>query len=300
MAILRPKKKKAEEAKVETPEVEVPSLSTALPQRIYDAYILNLDGTAFHGEMLMPGVDRILKTAEHMRRPVMFKTTDPHLTSEEYARILSSVGVEVEPSQIISPASIAIRYLDRMHPGAAVYAIASDSMRAELEAGGVKLTDDPKEIDVVLVSHDRNFNFEKLNIAYEAISVEKRALLVTTSMSRRRYLPDGTTEPGTAAIVAAIEAATKTKASKNLGSPATDVLEAILEKIQVAPEDAILVSDSLAADIRMARAFGMPAALVLTGESTREQAAAAKKKEQPNFVIDHVEEILPAYIVDQI
>ena len=39
---------------------------------------------------------------------------------------------------------------------------------------------------------------------------------------------------------------------------------------------------------------------MLTGESTVEQAEKLKRKDQPNYVLDSVDSIIPPYIKDQL
>ena len=123
---------------------------------------------------------------------------------------------------------------------------------------------------------------------------------MASSLRRVRHQPDGTREPGTLSIVTAIEVATRKRVAKNLGSPETDLLEMIFEDLAAAPEDALLVTDSLGADIRMAKRFGIPSALVLTGDVTVEHAESLKEKDQPNYVLDSVDSIIPPYIKDQL
>ena len=279
---------------------EMPVMLQESPQRAYDAYIMNLSGTLFKGDLLMPGVDKIFQSLELMRRPMYFMSSNTHSTPSEYQETLAAYGMNVDLAHIFTPVRVAIEYLKREFPQAHVYAICDDKFRVCLVKGGIKLTDNPEETDVVLVAHDRDFSFDKLNKAFRAITGPKRAKLVTTSMVRSWPTADGEIEPGTRAIVRAIESAAQTRAIRNLGTPESAFLDCVFEHLDLSPRRVLLVSDSLSGDIRMAKHFGMPTALVLTGEASLAQAQAASAKDQPNFVLDSVAHIVPKYILNQL
>ena len=53
-----------------------------------------------------------------------------------------------------------------------------------------------------------------------------------------------------------------------------------------------MLGDRLYTDIALGRRFGITACLVLTGETTREQAEACPPEEQPDFIFPSTGEIL--------
>lgn len=269
------------------------------PQRVFDAYLLNIDATVFAGAQLMPEMKMVVDTLTSLRRPIRYLSMLSTVSSDKLVTAMAAEGVQLDPHQIVTPGRQAARYLHKSYPGANVFVIGDDALSAEVEGEGIPLSEDPAEINVVLVGHDRDFSFDKLTTAFRAID-ENGADLVASSLRRVRRQPDGTREPGTLSIVTAIEVATRKRVAKNLGSPEPDLLEMIFEDLAATPEDALLVTDSLGADIRMAKSFGIPSALVLTGDATIKQAEALKRKDQPNYVLDSIDSIIPPYIKDQL
>lgn len=269
------------------------------PHRVFDAYILNIDATVFAGAQLMPELKMVVDTLTSLRRPIRYLSMMSTVSSDALAKAMGAEGVQIDPHEIVTPGRQAARYLHKSYPGASVFVIGDDGLAGELDGRGIALSNDPAAIDVVLVGHDREFSFDKMTTAFRAID-ENGADLVASSLRRVRHQPDGTREPGTLSIVTAIEVATRKRVAKNLGSPETDLLEMIFEDLAAAPEDALLVTDSLGADIRMAKRFGIPSALVLTGDVTVEHAESLKEKDQPNYVLDSVDSIIPPYIKDQL
>ncbi|MDY5589597.1 MAG: HAD hydrolase-like protein [Arcanobacterium sp.] len=280
--------------------LNLPLLVRDSPQHVYDAYIMNLSGTLFNGNLLMPGVDKVFASLSLMRRRMVFMSSNSHTSPDSYQQLLEKFGVPVEVEQIFTPVRVASEYLARNFPDARVMAIGDSEFLAHLASGGVELTNDPALTDVVLVAHDRDFNFGKLDLAYRAITGPSKAKLISTSMVRAWPAAEGGMEPGTRAIVRAIECAAGAKLYANIGTPERDFLDCVFNHLEIAPQHTLVVSDSLTTDIRMARSYGVPTALVLTGEGSLTQAELASQKDQPNFVVNSVADIVPHYIVDQL
>jgi 4-nitrophenyl phosphatase len=98
-------------------------------------------------------------------------------------------------------------------------------------------------------------------------------------------------EPGTGAILAAIERCSRTRAEAVAGKPSGHMLEALRERAGVGVDRCLMVGDQLDIDVRMASEGGMDSALVLTGVTDREQLAAAAI--HPTYVIDHLADLVP-------
>jgi ribonucleotide monophosphatase NagD (HAD superfamily) len=67
-----------------------------------------------------------------------------------------------------------------------------------------------------------------------------------------------------------------------------------MELLGLEAGDCVLVGDRLSTDIAMARAAGMPSALVLTGETTPRMLAATPTEARPTWVLDRIDRLLPA------
>src|SRR5699024_6799826 len=142
-----------------------------------------------------------------------------------------------------------------------------------LAGAGIAMSEDPAEIDIVIASYDRGFDYRKLQIAFDAIWFHERAFLVSTNPDRYCPYPGGRGEPDAAAVIAAIEACTGTPLVKNVGKPDPGMLRAALAGLEVDLRRCLMIGDRLDTDIAMAVAAGMPSALVLTGDSTAEEAS---------------------------
>jgi ribonucleotide monophosphatase NagD (HAD superfamily) len=174
-----------------------------------------------------------------------------------------------------------------------VFPIAEEPLCRALAAAGIRMSERPEEIDIVVASYDRGFDYRKLQIAFDAIWFHRRARLVTTNPDRYCPFPGGRGEPDAGAIVAAIEACTGATCEVNAGKPDPLMLEAAMDLLGLAAGDCVMVGDRLATDIRMARAAGMASALVLTGDTTEVALAAAPEEDRPTWVLERIDRLLP-------
>ena len=133
-----------------------------------------------------------------------------------------------------------------------MFAISEEPLKRALTAAGIRLTEDPEEIDVVVASFDRTFEYRKLQIAFDALWFHKRARLITSNPDRFCPMPGGRGEPDAASIVAAIEACTGATCEANLGKPGAEMLETVLGMLGLSADRCVMVGDRLSTDIAMA------------------------------------------------
>lgn len=269
------------------------------PTEFYDAYIFDMDGTIYLGDHLLPGAKRLIEELRRRDIPVRFlsnnPTKDPHL----YVDKLERLDIPTPLEDIANTVVTMTRWLKEHHPDKTVFPIAEQPLIDALQDAGIKISDDPEKIDIVIASYDRTFDYHKLQIAFDAIWFHKRAILVATNPDRYCPFPGGRGEPDCAAIIAAIEACTQTKCQVITGKPEPVMLEVAIEGLDVNPRNCMMVGDRLYTDIEMAKKTGMFSAMPLTGDSTMEEALALPKAHQPDFLLDRVDRLIPAAVWEE-
>lgn len=261
------------------------------PTRYFSAYVLDLDGTVYLGTEWIPGARETVETLRQRDIPVRFLSNNPTRTPEQYAAKLTAMGLPTPVADVVNPVVTTCRWLQENHPGAVVYPIGEEPLVHAMCAAGIHISDHPAEIDIVVASYDRTFTYEKLQIAFDAIRVHQRARLITTNPDRYCPTAGGGGEPDAASIVAAIEAATGTVCDANMGKPDVAIARLALADLDVDPQDCLMVGDRLSTDIQLAFNAGMRSALVLTGDSSLDDVAAATR--QPDFVLPSVADLVP-------
>lgn len=268
------------------------------PERLYDGYVFDLDGTVYLGEHLLPGAAEAVASVRRTGARVVFLTNKPLETNEAYADKLSSLGVPATPSDIVSSVDALVGYLAVSAPRARILPIAEPVVVDALRRAGHRIADPhaegPADVDMVVVSWDRTFDYQKLVAAFRAVRAGAR--LVATNPDPFCPTPDGDL-PDCAAMLAAIEASTGVSAEATVGKPSVHMATALLERMALTAGDTLLVGDRLLTDVRMAREAGMASALVLTG-ATRPDALE-RSPITPEFVVEYLPDILPASHVDR-
>lgn len=263
------------------------------PDQLYAGYMFDLDGTLYLGSDPLPGALQLIARLRKLGSQILFLTNNPTRDPETYATKLTAMGIPATPDEIVNTVFTTVQWLSQYHPDATVYPISEQPLIDALATAGIRMSNDPSQIDFVIASYDRTFTYEKLQIAFDAIWFHQRAQLITTNPDRYCPFPGGRGEPDAATIVAAIEAGTGTKCIQNLGKPDPYMLEAALSRIGLTASDCVMTGDRLQTDIRMAIDAGMSSALVFTGEATPETLTAAPPDAQPTYVLDRVDHLLP-------
>ena len=264
------------------------------PEQLYAGYLFDLDGTIYLGDELLPGAKRLILKLRELERRVIFLTNNPTKDPQMYARKLTKLGLETPPEEIVNTVVTMTQWLLQNHPDATVFPISEEPLKNSLREAGIRISEDPGEIDIVIASYDRGFEYRKLQIAFDAIWFHKRAKLVTTNPDRYCPFPGGRGEPDAAAIVGAIEGCTGTKCEVNVGKPDPIMLETVMGLLDLDAKDCVMTGDRLYTEIRMALDAGMPSAVVLTGETTAEDLDEESKENLPDYVLGRIDHLVPA------
>jgi HAD superfamily hydrolase (TIGR01450 family) len=263
------------------------------PDRLYKGYVFDLDGTIYLGDELLPGAKRLVLKLRELGKRVIFLSNNPTKDPRMYAEKLGKLGLKTPASEIVNTVVTMTRWLLRYHPEATVFPISEEPLKNSLFEAGIRMSENPEEIDIVIASYDRGFDYRKLQIAFDAIWFYERAMLVTTNPDRYCPFPGGRGEPDAAAIVAAIEACTGTNCQVNVGKPDPIMLETIIDLIGLDVKEWVMSGDRLYTEIQMAKGAGMPSAVVLTGETTEKDLAEESEENLPDYILERIDQLVP-------
>ncbi|MDD5468319.1 MAG: HAD-IIA family hydrolase [Anaerolineales bacterium] len=251
------------------------------PNRLYDAYLIDLDGTVYRGERLLPGAGETLQRLRGMGRRLVFLTNEAARRREDFVEKLAGMGVRADREEILSSTMALVAFLNETLPGGRLFVIGASSLHRELAEAGFELSEAPGRIQAVIASNDYEFDYRKLRIAYEAI--QEGAALYATNPDRTAPLAGGGEAPDTGPIIAAIEAASNHPLDAMVGKPSGAMAKAALRLAGVPVAGCLLVGDNLETDIRMGVENGIPTALVLGGVTSASALKGASI--QPDFVL---------------
>jgi 4-nitrophenyl phosphatase len=207
----------------------------------------------------------------------VFATNNSTKTSEQYVARLQEFGVDVEPWQVVTSSQAAAHAMAQTFPpGTKVFMIGEDGLRIPLEERGFEILSEEEapEAQAVVVGLDRAVNFEKMVEA--TLLVRSGAPFYATNTDKTFPTPRGQI-PGAGAWIAVITTATNVEPIV-AGKPFPFLMELAMEKLGTTPQETLVIGDRLETDIAAGQGVGCPAALVLSGVSTREQAERWRPK----------------------
>jgi 4-nitrophenyl phosphatase len=248
--------------------------------------IVDLDGTVYRGDSPVPGAQDGIEALRDAGVEICFFSNNPTKSREAFADRLRGMGLPVAPDEIESAATVTAAYLADEHATDRIFLVGSSGLRAQLEAADLTLTDDPTACDVLVASYDRGFGYDDMTDGLRAL--ETGAAFVGTDPDVTIPTERGTV-PGSGAIINAIAGVAKREPDIVVGKPSEQALAAALSGFDAAPEDCLVVGDSLDTDIAMGERGGLATALVLTG--TTDERTLAASDTTPDHVLDSLGDI---------
>jgi len=254
-------------------------MSRAVPlsplARRYEHFLLDLDGCVWVGEAPTPGaVEAVAALREDGRHPA-FITNDPRLSGEDLVRKLWRLGFQASLEEVVTVGGALQHFLAaRSDGGGSAFVIGAAPIWRHVEDAGLRIVNDsdfaPRADVVVVAGHD-DFDYDELRTATQAVLAG--AALVAAGRDPTFPMPDGPW-PGTGAVLAAVEAATG-RSALVVGKPEAGIFRTALDRL--GEGHALVVGDRLDSDLRGAHAAGLDAAIVLTGVTDAQAAAAAQE-----------------------
>lgn len=243
------------------------------------AFIFDLDGTVYKGGAAVPGAVDFLNRLMEDGVPYLFVTNRGNRTPVEVANQLIELGITCTQDTVLTSAQATAAYLGRVK----AYVIGEKGVEQALANVGAEVVEENP--DVVVISYDTSFSYEKLTKAVRHVLAGAR--LIATNADNIITVEDGIL-PEAGPLVSAVENATGKKA-KVIGKPNRFILDEAVSRLKVAPEDCVVVGDFLMTDILAAQNAQMVSVLILTGVSKREDIARAPCS--PTWIVEDYSEL---------
>ncbi len=244
------------------PEIESKPMPTPIK-----ALILDMDGVIWRDEAPIGDLPKIFATLRQRGLKFIFATNNSTKTPEQYIEKLSTLGVNVEPWQVITSAIAAAQLLKRDFPsGGHIFVIGEEGVKSALREQGFEIStiDNAEKSDAVIFGLDRHVNFAKMREA--TLLVRRGVPFYATNPDKTFPTPRGEI-PGSGAWVSVIVTAAGGVEPIYAGKPFPFMMELCLQKLGTTPAETLVVGDRFETDILAGQAVGCPTALVLSGVS---------------------------------
>lgn len=241
--------------------------------------LFDLDGVLWRGKEPVPQAAESVARIKGAGIPVRFVSNNSSLDRPGVQRQLLKFGIPAELEEVFVVTHVLAREIARRENRATVYLIGAAGMRRELENHGLRVIDEPEEIDYltdfIVVGNDPELSMAKLTRALRCL--QKGARYAAINLDITYPVEDGHV-PGSGAVAAAVSAMAGRGPDLMVAKPKPDLLLRAAESMGLAPEQCLMVGDSLQSDVPAAYAAGMPSLLVLTGLVTADLIDKAEIK----------------------
>lgn len=246
----------------------------------YDALLLDLDGTVYHGSRAIDGAAETVLAVHRADVGVRFVTNNASKAPGLVAEHLVALGIPAEPAEVATSAQAGARMLaSRVAPEDLVLVVGTESLVAEVRGVGLRTTRTFSD-DVVAVVQGHSPDTGWADLAEACMAIRGGAIWVACNVDPTLPTERGQL-PGNGSMVAALRAATGAGPDV-AGKPAPGLFQ---EAVRAAgSRRPLVVGDRLDTDIEGASAAGLDALVVLTGVTTAADLLAAPAHHRPRYL----------------
>jgi 4-nitrophenyl phosphatase len=226
-------------------------------------FIIDIDGVLYRGGQPLAGAREFIEFLQAEGTPFLLLTNNSTRTPAQYVDKLRRMGIEVDEETTLTSAQATAIYLEQAAPGARVYLIGEEGLRAEIAGRGFILAEE--DVEFVVVGMDTHLTYDKLRMA--TLAIRRGATFIGTNPDRTFPSEEGIV-PGCGAILAALEAATDVRPLV-IGKPQRTMFDLALARMGTGQGTTAVLGDRLDTDILGGKEAGLLTILVLSGVTSR-------------------------------
>ncbi|MGI6239831.1 MAG: HAD-IIA family hydrolase [Christensenellales bacterium] len=247
------------------------------------AFICDMDGVIYHGNLLLDGVKEFVDWLGEGGRQYIFLTNSSERSPRELRQKLLRLGLDVGEEHFYTSALATASFLKSQCPGGSAYVIGEPGLVGALYDAGFSMND--MNPDYVVVGETSSYSYEKILKA--AALVRKGAKLIGTNPDITGPIENGIA-PATKALISPIEMTCARKAYF-VGKPNPLMMKHAQKKLGIPPTDIAIIGDRMDTDIIAGIESEMDTVLVLSGVTSRE--SMREYPYRPSYVLSGVGEI---------
>ena len=250
-------------------------------------FLLDMDGTLYLGDQLIPGAVDFVEKLAGSGREYVYLTNNSSRAGEDYVARLKGMGFPCERENVFTSGMATAMYLNENYPGKRVLPVGTRAFEGELESYGIKLS--REDAEVVVCGFDTELVYEKLRMAVHFL--RRGADFIAANPDWVCPMPGDEVLPDCGSICALLTAATGKK-PVFIGKPGRRMVDLIAGERNIPNGQVCCVGDRLYTDIAVAANAGAVSALVLSGETGMDMLS--KSDIRPDYVFSDVNELKEA------
>jgi 4-nitrophenyl phosphatase len=268
---------------------------------LFEAVLLDLDGTVYHEEHILPGAVALVERLSREGRKFACLTNSTS-SPERIAERLNRMTIDIDPGHVYTAAAatadyIIERFVGQAHVGAKpqaaqprVFNLSTEGIAEMLEGKVHWVQDENEPCDAVICGVPLNVFATEPRQRSAMLHLRKGAALVAICADRVYPSPRGL-EFGVGAMAAMLAYASG-QTPIFCGKPEKLFFDELCHRVGVRPDRCVLIGDNLESDIAGAKGVGMKTILTLTGVATREDATKLPQAAQPDWIINDLDDLV--------
>lgn len=236
-------------------------------------FLLDLDGTLYLEETLLPGTAEFLSYVRSHGGAVRYLTNNSSRGVDAGLEKMHRLGVPAQREEFLTAVEATVYYLKTQRaPADVYYVVGTASFCRQLREAGFDVRETPDEdVTAVLVGFDTELTYQKVEGACRLLARGVDFLATNPDWACPTlfgFVPD-------CGAICEFIARGAGRQPKFIGKPDPTMIRLALEQTGCVPAEALMVGDRLYTDIACGVNAGVDTALVLTGEATEQDAAVS-------------------------
>ena len=249
-------------------------------------FMLDMDGTFYLGNQILPGSLDFLDAVEKTGRSVLFLTNNSSRSADYYVEKLKRMEVRAPFLHVLTSGQATARYCLERFAGKKAFLLGNHILANEFEKMGVPV--DNAQPDYVVIAFDTELDYAKMTAVCDAV----RAGLPYIATHPDYNCPTETGFiPDIGAIIAFIKASTGREPDVIIGKPYGGIVQDALRVTGLQAHELAMCGDRLYTDIATGVNFGMTSILVMSGETT--WADLKKSDIKPHLTFGRLADMIP-------
>ena len=251
-------------------------------------FLFDLDGTLYLGDRLFPFTLPLLSALRRRGLHYLFVTNNSSRSVEDYVKRLDRMGVPARREDFLTSSQATAWYLRLWYPDLRFYVCGTESLKRELVAEGLAVTEDPETAEGVVMGYDTELNYRKLWDVSRLLTLRPDLPYIATNPdlvcpTEFGFVPD------CGSVCEMIFNATGRRPTV-IGKPAPVMPSLAMERLEIPQAQTCILGDRIYTDVKCGLNAGITGILVMSGETTPEILAASP--DRPDLVLRDAGELL--------
>lgn len=246
-------------------------------------FIIDMDGTFYLGDSLIPGADDCVRRIVESGRDYFFFSNNSSHSIETVRARLEKIGFPVPREKVMLSSYVAALTVKRDYPGKRVYLLGNRNLYDVFREMDVPLSQD--DADIVMLGFDTDLTYARIRNAARLIA--NGAVYMATHPDMNCPTPDGFI-PDTGSMIEMFAASTG-RYPLVMGKPMTPTVDYLTDTLSCTRDELAFVGDRLETDVRIGTDHGVPSVLVLSGVT--DEKMARESPIRPDLIVPSLREM---------